>query len=411
MNIEKSFVIESYDDANYITEAFGIDGGYKKEILKLNLPDELPKVTYITGESGCGKSLLIKYLFGEQTQIEIPKDKPLFKWAENEYESLKLLSLVGLGDATLFISKYEHLSDSQQARARLYLNLISNKDVIVVDEFLSTLDRKTAKSVAYVFQKAIRKTGKSLVVATAHDDLFNFLQADLNIVGKAFPSRWEVYERKDEITNPFKGNIKISYKDKHWYKDLRLGELHYKGKYTGGTKDFISVELDGEYIGALVSTYRMHDGGRRISRVVIHPSYRGCGIGVELVKFYLRDNPTADVVASMAMYNPVFEHAGMKRVKDSEIKPPSGLYSKIKEYGFDKNKWYSKTYCLEFCKDDKVRRKISEYSKKAGYLVTPAGEYLSDEDVKSKILNEVKTCGRVLWGFRPRKMAKFMGQN
>lgn len=59
--------------------------------------------------------------------------------------------------------------------------------------------------------------------------------------------------------------------------------------------------------------------------MVVHPSYRGIGIGQLIVKKYLSDFDNVDVVSAMGIINPVFEKAGMTRLSDSIIKSPSGL--------------------------------------------------------------------------------------
>lgn len=403
MRIIKEFILNPKDDSEFITEAFGIDAGFKNKVVDVDIPTDF-QIMYVTGDSGSGKTTLLKEMGFREHTLNIPS-KPLFKWGVDEQETLKLLSLVGLGDATLFLSAYDELSDSQKARARLFLYLTSDDELIFVDEFLATLDRKTAKAVAYCFQKAVRKTNKKFILATSHDDLTNYLQADVIIKGKAFPSRWEIIFKEKELYNPFIDRITFQYVDKQFYRNLALGELHYKGKYTGGTKEYLAVFLNDDCIGILVSIFRMHDGGRRISRVVTHPSYRGCGIGVALVSKYIEDYEGADVVASMAKYNPIFEKAGMKRVKDSEIKAPQGLTKELKNIGFNTAKWGSKTYCLEFAKDNKEL--IAKYHKYASHLVCPAGEYLETDEIEHKIKTEDFTAGRVLWGLRPKVMAKF----
>lgn len=411
--IKKEFIVRSFDEGNLITEAFGIDAGYINKVVDVEIPCPLPQIVYITGESGCGKTTLIKELELKQnltTLVEEHPHKPLFQFAENEFEGVKLLSLVGLGDATLFVAPYCQLSDSQKARAKLYCYLLGDNKTIYVDEFLSTLDRKTAKAVAFVFQKATRNLNKNLIVATAHDDLVDFLNPDLVIEGKAFPSRWKVIPRPCKKDNPFLELLSFEYKNKFWYKELALGELHYKGKYTGGCKEYLGCFLDNECIGVLVSTYRRHDGGRRISRVVIHPSYRGCGIGTELVKKYLCDFPGADTIAAMALFNPIFEKAGMREVSPIKITPPKTLKKRLKTLGFEEGRWYSKTYCRKFCEDEKVRDLLSEFAESAGHLVVPGGKRLTTEQISYKIKHELFTAGRVLWGFRPREMAKYVSE-
>lgn len=406
MKIKKTFLIEPDEQANEITEAFGIDSGYENKVVDIELPDDF-EIMYITGESGSGKSTILKEL-ATIPDIEIPNTH-LFEWGDKQKETLRILTLVGLGDAVLFLSKYNQLSDSQQARARISLQLINDLDVLVVDEFLSTLDRETAKSVAYCIQKVVRKMGKKAIFVTAHNDLENYLKPDVLITGKAFPSAWEVENKKVTDKNEILGRCTFEYKDKFFYKELRLGELHYKGKYTGGTKEYLAVMLEKRCIGILVSTYRRHDGGRRISRVVIHPSYRGVGIGKELISKYLEDYPKCDVVAAMAMFNPVFEKAGMKRTTDSKATSPSGMKKQLIEKGFNAEMWFSKDYCNLFSLKEENRIVISGFAKNATHLVQPGGKHLRTDEIKQKIIDDKVTASRVLWGLRPRTMAKFIG--
>lgn len=410
MKIEKSFKIIPPSGSHFITEAFGIEAGYENKILcDIDMPEVLPSIVYITGESGCGKSTLLKEMNLMTKQVEIPSE-PLFKWVEDEDKALSLLTLVGLGDATMFISTYNILSDSQKARARIYLDLLSDKDIIVIDEFLSTLDRATAKSVSFCLQKAIRSQNKTLIAVTAHSDLEEYLQPDFMLVGKGFPSRWISKDKREFFNNPFTERVTFRYDAKEWYRKCRLGELHYKGKYTGGTKEYLVMSLNGEDIGFIVSTYRMQDGGRRISRFVVHPSYRGVGLGTLLVKTYLKDYPTADVVSVMGTYNPVFEKSGMIKLPDIKTKVDRKLLTLLEANGFMRNNWHSKSYCGTMAELYPIREALASISKNVSYLVCPGGKYLKDDEVKEKILNNPTLAGRVLWNIRPKTMAKYIGK-
>lgn len=410
--LEKSYLIQPSSDGSGIAEAFGISGGHSKNVVDVRLPDSLPDITYVTGESGCGKSTLLSLLSGDEAvysrdDYDAP-DGPIWSWAPDEDTGIELCSKVGLGDATLFLSSYGELSDSQQYRAMLYDLLLDDPDTLYVDEFLSTLDRKTARPVSFVFQKVLRRTDTRAVLSTAHDDLADYLQPSLVVRGEAFPSDWSVEERSKESGNPI-GPIEYEWKDSDWYNGCRLAELHYKGKYTGGIKDYLAAYYDGRLVALLVATYRIHDGGRRISRVVTHPSYRSCGVGRRIVGRYLEKEPAADVVAQMAKYNPVFEKAGMHRVDDSVVKPPSGLTTDLKNAGFDVDRWYDEGYCREFMGDAPNRETLSGYSSQVSHLVTPGGENLDEERVAEKIRSEPHTAGRVLWNVRKKRMAKYVG--
>lgn len=409
MYVNKSFLLDVPPSANMITEAFGIDGGYTKQICDMDIPDEYT-ILYITGESGSGKSVILNEMFPDYKSELIPEKKPLFLWGgdsqNQQMATLRILTLVGISDATLFINTYDRLSDSQKARARIALELMSNKQTIVVDEFLSTLDRKTAKPVAYCIQKAIRRMGKKLVVATAHDDLTEYLKPTYVITGHSFPSEFTCEKYEDDGKHPILSDVEVTYGDKIEYRNLRLGELHYKGKYTGGTKEYLFARYDDRTVGVLVSTYNRSTGGRRISRLVVHPSYRGIGIGQLIVKRYLSDFDNVDVISAMGIINPVFEKAGMTRLPDSIIKSPSGLKKELASAGVDVSLLVSPNYCNEVCLDNKIREIVAKYASHATDLVCPAGEYLSIERIAEKIKNEPFTSGRVLFGLRDRRLSK-----
>lgn len=414
MQIHKEFTVEACSEGDMIAESFGITGGYVNKIAEIDIPNDWD-ILYITGESGSGKTTILheiqKQLNVEDIEItEEMKNKPLFliggEDEQSQVKTLKMFTDVGLSDAVLWLNTYEQLSDSQKARFEIAIKM-SLSDTVVVDEFLSTLDRETAKPVSYSIQKAVRKAGKKLIVTTAHEDLNDYLQPTYTICGKSFPSRWEISKNDNDFDNKILKNTVVKYGTKEDYRFARLGELHYKGKYTGGAKDYVFAYYNGNMIGVLVAIYNMHTGGRRIARVVVHPSYRGCGVGKTMVQKYIKDYPNTDVVASMALYNPIFEKAGMTRVKDVEIKSPNGLRKKLAEFEFKENKWNDKKYLSDFCKNKDVRNMLSSFSGKATSLVCPAGHYLTDAEIKEKIQNEVFTASRVLFGFRYRKMAKY----
>ncbi len=413
IRIEKEFHYNPSLITSNIAECFGLSGGFTKKICDINIPKDF-SIMYITGESGSGKTSILHEIVKSYENEPIPYNKPLSHWLgdsqQDEQRAINLLSLCGLSDSTMFISEYSYLSDSEKARARIFLELSSNKDLIVIDEFLSTLDRKTAKSLAYCFQKAVRRLGKKLIAVTAHDDLIEYLKPDVIISGKAYPSDFAVQTVKYNDDNPFINKITLKYVDKDAYRKLRLGELHYKGKYTGGTKEFLFAYYDNEVIGCLVGIYNMsmRGDGRRISRVIVHPSYRSIGVGQLMVKKYITDFPHTDVVAAMALYNKVFEKAGMIRVNDSVISSPSHLKTRLEKKGFDSNNWHDRNYCLEFSKAEDVREVVSCYADKCTALVKPGGKKISIEEIADIIKNDVQTCGRVLYQLRDRTMAKYV---
>jgi len=177
-----------------IAEAFGLGLDDKEFVIFDNLELEVPQgsVVYITGQSGSGKSLLLKELerlMAEEGKVVINIDriyldseKPLVdQIGTSTNDALRLLSIAGLNDAYLYIRKPQELSDGQRYRFRLAKAIESNANVWVADEFMAVLDRTAAKVIAYSVQKTARKVGATVVVATTHTDMVPDLQPDLYI--------------------------------------------------------------------------------------------------------------------------------------------------------------------------------------------------------------------------------------
>ncbi|MDH5483396.1 MAG: hypothetical protein OEY22_11070 [Candidatus Bathyarchaeota archaeon] len=72
---------------------------------------------------------------------------------ETVEEAMELLSRVGLNDAFLFLRTYDQLSDGQKYHYRIAKLVEGDKQWWLMDEFAATLDRDTAKIVAYNLQK------------------------------------------------------------------------------------------------------------------------------------------------------------------------------------------------------------------------------------------------------------------
>ena len=164
-------------------------------------------VVYITGQSGSGKSTVLKELRQEYEKrgvkvavaseiemIDQPIVDQIYPGNKLLSKTLELFSFVGLSDANLFLRKPSELSDGQRYRFMLAKMIESGAQVWMADEFLALLDRVTAKVIAYNIQKIARKVGATLIVATTHRDMVDDLAPDLYIE-KRYQEKVKVIEK------------------------------------------------------------------------------------------------------------------------------------------------------------------------------------------------------------------------
>jgi ABC-type ATPase with predicted acetyltransferase domain len=207
--IHKSFKtsVERTPRVLEVSEAYGIGVSDREWKIYDNFEINVRRgdVVYITGQSGSGKSLLLRELDRQMreeglTVADIEKvplaPVPLIdQVGKNMTEASNLLSQAGINDAYLQIRKPAELSDGQRYRLKLAKLIESQAEVWVADEFGAILDRVTAKVVAFNMQKMARKMGATLIVATTHLDLVEELGPDL-MVTKRFKERVDVAKKE-----------------------------------------------------------------------------------------------------------------------------------------------------------------------------------------------------------------------
>ena len=407
---EGKFTINiAYETATEITprtigvaEAFGLGIDqqqkfviYDNVVLKIGPTD----IVYISGDSGSGKSVLLKAIkqdLGEEAidiaDIHPNPDRPLIDTVgKNLSESLELLSRAGLNDAFLFIRRFRELSDGQKYRYKIAKLTESGKQWWIADEFCSTLDRDTAKIVAFNIQKLARKSGKAVIVATTHTDLFEDLKPSVHIhkrFGKEISVNYYLNELNHESSLVKKMHIEEGTFD-DW---KRLAGFHYRSHRIAASRKIFCLKRADELCGVIVYCYppaacfgrriilpkmamkELNEKLSIISRVVVHPKYRTIGLGVKLVHetLPLAGTPYVEMIAVMAKYNPFGEKAGMQKIMAS--KPNPNLLHAIEQLrvlGFNPIMLGSINYNVQKIRlvgRDKVRKILEELSRKEGAL-------------------------------------------
>lgn len=186
-----------------IAEAFGLGLSDKEFVVYDGLKIDIDQgdVVYIKGQSGSGKSLLLKDLTTQMSagglkvadlnKIELDEKPVIELVGRTTVEATDLLAKAGISDAYIYLRKPSELSDGQRYRLKLAILMASDADVWIADEFGAVLDRTTAKLVAFSMQKVARRLGKTFMVATTHDDLREELGPSLTIT-KRFREKVEV---------------------------------------------------------------------------------------------------------------------------------------------------------------------------------------------------------------------------
>jgi len=335
-------------------------------------------IVYITGESGSGKSILLKTLQHDithgmnQTTINITDikpnhNKPIIETTGTTTEqALELLSRVGLNDAYLFLRTYNQLSDGQKYRYRIAKMIESGAQFWIMDEFAATLDRDTAKIVAYNVQKIARQLGKAVIAATTHTDLHDDLKPSVHIhkrFGKQLQVRYYPNEPSKECS--LLQQIRIEKGTKSDY--CQLAEFHYRSHNVGAIRQVFRATRENETCGVIVYSYppiatkgrqkvlpkmpitELNQKLSNIIRVVVHPKYRTIGLGQKLIRETLDKcgTPYVETTAVMARYNPFFERAGMTRIQQTTPpKQATAIGQVLTQLGFNTMLLSSEKYLL-----------------------------------------------------------------
>ena len=308
---------------------------------------DLGVINIILGRSGCGKTTLAnllsrKYGYKRLPQIVDGNLLVIDLLKTSLKKSLYWLNVVGLAEVPLYLTKYCNLSTGQKLRFDIAFALSLGYKKLYIDEFCSYLDRPTAKACAYSIQKCIRKIGGSLLLATAHDDLIEYVKPDveIRIENKRIAQTIHTYSDISPFENYFKikkGSLLdyLEFEKYHYfqnisnelfsdykmfvhtlyYKSEKIGVVLYKQPYD------CFWETDEEFL-------HINHNVVILNRIIIHPSYRGIGASTWFIKNsigLLSNYRIVYVATALGKYIPFFEKAGFNKTKEID-------FSKYTEY-------------------------------------------------------------------------------
>jgi len=285
-------------------------------------------------------------------------------------ERLAVLSQCGLAEAAVLITPAKHLSGGQLYRLAIadafWPAVRTGKPaVIIADEFAATLDALTASSLCRQIRRLVSKTKISLLLASPRTELLDPLQPD-QIIVKPLGERPRIISncqfnngnrgrdaRDTDSTNADPASWLIERGSIGDYR--QLADFHYiagppaahkrvyvirppreAGAVCGGVSSAILIPPVAAVLVVspplacvasrnVATANRYVSPSRRddlallnaemecISRVIVHPIFRGLGLAVRLVRHALEtaQTPWMESLAVMGQINPFFERTGM----------------------------------------------------------------------------------------------------
>lgn len=136
----------------------------------------------ISGASGTGKTTIARELWPDHyvTKFEyaagsVVDDMP----KKHDVESIvKMFNAVGFASPPSWIKPYNVLSTGEQMRVDLARAVLEHDDMVVFDEFTSTINRDVARIGSHAIAKAVRRLKRRFVAVTCHNDVVEWLEPD-----------------------------------------------------------------------------------------------------------------------------------------------------------------------------------------------------------------------------------------
>ena len=302
------------------------------------------EVVLFTGPSGSGKSSLLREVAGrvgaaDAMGLTLP-EAPLIDALPGPFEQrLGRLAACGLSEARLMLRMPSELSDGQRYRFRLALALSGSAPFVMADEFAANLDRTLAKVVSFNLRKRATRQDVGLLLATTHEDIVGDLRPDWHVrVG----GHGEIHATRDPDARTgapisFAGELRIvEGQADDW---LPFARWHYRSHRVSFVRRVVLLRHGEASVGICVFTSpagslaprscffglrgprttlglrALNDQLWLLSRVVLHPTYRGAGLAAWFVREACRTCPAPwiETLSAMGQINPFFEKAGFQR--------------------------------------------------------------------------------------------------
>jgi hypothetical protein len=179
------------------------------------------------------------------------------------------------------------LSNGQKERAKVALYISFEKDLNVIDEWTSVVDRTVGKIMSHNIQKSIRSSNSKIVLVSCHYDVVDWLNPDwiIDCNTREYIDRrclWRNFKRNEQIKLEVKECDKKSWR--------YFSKYHYLSENSSiGLYFTFGLFHEKRQIGfvSFSNLVPIRKNQKKIklhsTRLVIHPDFCGIGLGIKFV--------------------------------------------------------------------------------------------------------------------------------
>jgi ABC-type lipoprotein export system ATPase subunit/GNAT superfamily N-acetyltransferase len=257
-----------------------------ENVWDVNLPIEERawNIGLIVGASGSGKTTLARELFGANLieGFEWPADKSIVDAFPSDLgikEITGLLSSVGFSSPPSWLRPFHVLSNGEKFRVTIARALAENKEISVIDEFTSVVDRTVARIGSAAVAKAVRRRGQRIIAVSCHYDIVDWLQPDWIYEPGTDSFQWRELQRHPEIVLSIRRVHRSAWRifKQHHYLSAELSNS--AGCFCGFVDEQPAV-----FASAIPFPHAIRPGYRE-HRTVCLPDFQGVGIGNAMSEF------------------------------------------------------------------------------------------------------------------------------
>lgn len=300
--------------------AFGLGGRAERRTIVELQPDLIDPLAHalvhVTGPSGSGKTTalpLILEALGVDPPDPLPAPSPTAAIIDDvglpPAAAASLLASVGVTDPMSWASPASALSQGQADRYAIARELAIPNRPVIADDWLCRVDRPAALAAAYTLGRRLRESGRVAVIIRPDADLADELAPHLHLAVGWDRSLTPVPVKAAPAFPSVLSDVEVT---EGTHADWRaLKHLHYASGDPATAAEIYTARLANDpapaavailsfpdlhsgarnlatadaykIAGARANAQRLNREVRRLSRIVVRPEFRGCGLARMLV--------------------------------------------------------------------------------------------------------------------------------